>query len=91
LFGLAEEGSLLVLRGNVDGYGDGLGERVAIAADKSRDLAELVVLEELGRGVPSLYLDGLKLEAIGLRDREDGGGAGVELCDKALSSARLHQ
>lgn len=76
----------------VDGDGDGLGEGVAIATDEGRNLAELVVLQELLRGVGSVDLDSLKLETVGLCNREDGRGAGVELRDKlAVSSLAGYQ
>lgn len=70
----------------VDGDGDGLGESVAIAADKGRDLSQLVVLQNLRARVIGIDLDSLELEAVGLRNGEDGRGAGVELCDKLASA-----
>ena len=66
-----------VLTINVDS--NGLGEGISVAADKGRDLAELVDLQKLVRGLRSINLDDVELKAISLRDREDGGGAGVEL------------
>ncbi len=66
----------------VDVDGNSLGEDIAIAADEGGDLAELVGLQELLGGLRGIDLDNLELEAISLRNREDGGGAGVELCDE---------
>lgn len=83
---LAEERDTRQERRTVDGDGDGLGESVAIAADKGRDLRKFVVLQDLRAGLFGVDLDNLELEAVGLRNGEDGRGAGVELCDKLASA-----
>jgi hypothetical protein len=60
-------------------------EDVAIGADEGRDLAELIVLQELCGEIARIDLDGLDIEAISLCNRENCGGAGVELCVKSMS------
>lgn len=63
----------------VDGNGDGLGQDVAIGADKDGNLGQGVDLEELGGRVDGVDNDGLDVQTVGLRNSEDGRGAGVAL------------
>ena len=75
----------------VDGDGHALGEDVAIRTNKGRDLGERVCLQELGSRLSGVNLDNIEVKAIGLRNREDGGGAGVELCDKDHLLVIMHE
>jgi hypothetical protein len=63
----------------VDGNGNGLGQDVAIGADKDGNLGQRVELEELGSRVDGVDNDSLDVQTVGLRNSEDGRGAGVAL------------
>lgn len=63
----------------VDGDGHALVQDVAILALEGGDLAELVELQVVGRGVDGINLDDLKVEVVGLRHGADGRGARVVL------------
>lgn len=64
----------------VDSDGDGLRENEAVSALEGRDLAELVELQVLLRDtLGGLGSDELDIEAVLLRDSEEGGGARVTL------------
>ena len=45
------------------------------------------MLQELLRAVGKIDVNDIELEAVGLRNREDGGGAGVELRGRKVMSA----
>ncbi len=66
-------------RHTVDGNSNALREVVAISTDKGRDLSESVDLEKLGGLLVSVGRDNLEIEAVGLRNSEDGRRAGVPL------------
>lgn len=66
----------------VDGNGNALRESEAILAEESGDLAELVGLEVLDSRVGEVSGNDVQVEAVGLRNRLDGGGAGVVLRGK---------
>lgn len=66
----------------VDSDGNALGESEAILTEESRDLAELVGLEVLDGRVLEVGGDNVELKVVGLRNRLDGGGAGVVLQEK---------
>lgn len=79
------EGSL-----TVDGDGHALVQDVAILTLEGRDLAKLVELQVVGRGVGGIDLDDLKVEIVGLRHGADGRGARVVLSRGVwVSSLRL--
>lgn len=63
----------------VDGNGDGLRQGVTVLAEEGRDLAERVGLEVLDGRLLGVGVDDVQLEVVGLRNRLDGGGAGVVL------------
>jgi len=63
----------------VNGDGDGLGEVVAISTDEGGNLADRVGSKELGSRVEGVDDLDFEVDAVGLRDREDRGGAGVAL------------
>lgn len=70
-----------IARLTVDGDGHALGQNIAVGALESRNLAELVELQVVGAdALAGLGVDALQLQAIGLGDGEDGGGARVLLC-----------
>ena len=64
----------------VDSDGDGFGEDEAISALEGGNLSELVELQVLGGDALGwLSVNELDVEAVRLRDSEEGGGAGVAL------------
>jgi hypothetical protein len=63
----------------VDGDSNALRESEAVLTEEGGDLAELVGLEVLNRGVLGVGVNNVELEVVGLRNRLDGGGAGVVL------------
>lgn len=63
----------------VDGDSDGLGEVVAISTNEGGNLADRVGSKELGGRVEGVDDLDIEIDAVGLRDREDRGGAGVAL------------
>jgi hypothetical protein len=79
LLGLAEEGGLLVLGGDVDGDSNALRESKAILALESRDLSQRVGLEKLSRSLARLVLGVGQVKTVGLCNRLDGSAAGVVL------------
>ena len=72
----------------VDGDGNALGESIAVRPNERGDLAELVRILMLLGNVVHINVDNVKVNVVGLRDREDRGGAGVLLWTRALSVAR---
>lgn len=73
----------------VDGNSHGLGQDVAIGADEDGDLGEGVELQELGGRLGGVDDLGLNVETVGLRDSEDGRGAGVALWNSELEKLRV--
>jgi hypothetical protein len=67
----------------VDSDGDALGEDKAVSALEGRDLAELVELQVVLRDALGwLSVDELNVEAILLRDGQEGGRTRVTLLDR---------
>lgn len=66
----------------IDGDGDALKESVAVGTDEGGDLAERVDLLVLLDGSLEVDLDNLEVEVVGLRDSQDGRGAGVRLVSR---------
>lgn len=76
----------------VDGNGNGLGQDVAVGANENGDLGQRVVLEEVGLGLGGVDNDALEVDTVGLRDSENGRGAGVALRrDGELETARKNK
>ena len=66
----------------VDSDGNALREGIAVRANECRDLAKLVrALVFLG-DVVHINIDNIEVNVVGLRDREDRGGAGILLRNK---------
>jgi len=64
----------------IDGNGNALSQGVAISANEGGNLAQLVDLQVVGRGIfASLNFLNLEVEPVGLGDQFDGLGAGVVL------------
>lgn len=71
----------------VNSDGDSLGEDEAVSALESRDLAELVELQVLGRNtLAGLSLDDLDVETVLLCDRKERCGTRVTLLDSCQES-----
>lgn len=56
-----------------------LGKGESVVADERRDLSEWVGFEVLGGRVAGIGLNEFHVKAIGLRNHEEGGGAGIAL------------
>lgn len=70
----------------VDGNGDALAQDVAILALESWDLAELVDLPVVVADFARLGVHQLEVEAVGLGNSENGGGAWVALRVEGVSA-----
>jgi hypothetical protein len=63
----------------VNSNGNCLAQGIAILAEESRDLSKLAGLQVLDARLGSIGLDNVELDIVGIRSRENGGGAGVVL------------
>ena len=66
----------------IDGDGNALVESVAVGTDEGGDLGKRVDLLVVLAGSLEVDVDGLNVEVVGLRDSQDGRGAGVRLLSR---------